>query len=216
MAVQIPNGAIVSIASGYVTADTVSAATNANPSVLTTSAAHGIATGAFFEWNSGWSRANSKIFRASGASGSTLSPEGFDTSSTTNFPAGGGVGNIREISGWTQIQQILSSSSSGGEQQFTTYQFLESDAERRIPTNKSASGLTFSVADDPTLAGYIALSAANDDRAQRAVRIVLPGGSIILYNAFVSLNKTPSLTVNELMAVEVTLSLLNEPTRYAV
>jgi hypothetical protein len=215
MAVSIPNGAIVSIASGYVAADTVSAASNANPSVLTTGAAHGITNGAFFEWNSGWSRANSKIFRASAASGSVLSPEGFDTSSTTNFTPGGGTGTIREISGWTQIQQILSSSSSGGEQQFTTYQFLEADSERRIPTNKSASGLTFSVADDPSLAGYIALSAANDDRASRAVRIVLPGGSIILYNAFISLNKTPSLTVNELMAVEVTLSLLNEPVRYA-
>jgi hypothetical protein len=215
MAVQVPNGSIISIASGYVAADTVSAVSNANPAVLTTSAAHGIATGAFFEWNSGWSRANSRIFRASAASGSVLSPEGFDTSSTTNFPAGGGTGTVREISGWTQIQQILSSSSNGGEQQFTTYQFLEADAERRIPTNKSAAGLTFSIADDAALAGYIALSAANDDRQQRAIRVVLPSGSIILYNAYVSLNKTPSLTVNEIMAVQVTLSLLNEPVRYA-
>ena len=194
----------------------MTAVSNANPAVLTTGAAHGITSGAFFEWNSGWSRANSKIFRAASASGSVLSAEGFDTSSLANYPAGGGVGTVREISGWTQVQQILSSSSNGGEQQFTTYQFLEADAERRIPTNKSASGLTFTVADDPALAGYIALSAANDDRAPRAVRIALPGGSIILYNAFISLNKTPSLTVNELMAVEVTLSLLNEPTRYAV
>lgn len=215
MSVSVPNGSIVSIASGYVAADTVSAASNASPSVLTTSAAHGISNGGFFEFNSGWSKANGRIFRASAASGSAISPEGLDTSSTTLFPAGGGAGTIREISGWTQIQQILSSNSNGGEQQFTTYQFLEADAERRIPTNKSAFGLTFSIADDPTLAGYIALAAANDDRLQRAIRVVLPSGSILLYNAYISLNKTPSLTVNEVMAVEATLSLLNEPTRYA-
>ena len=94
------------------------------------------------------------------------------------------------------------------------YQLLEADAQKRIPTFKSAAGLTLSIADDPSLAGYIACSAANDDRAQRAVKITLPNGSILLYNAYISLNKTPSLTVNEIMACEVTLSLLAEPVRY--
>ena len=92
---------------------------------------------------------------------------------------------------------------------------LEADAQKRIPTFKSAAGLTFSVADDPTLAGYVLASTANDDRLPRAVRITLPSGATIFYNAYISLNKTPSLTVNQIMAVEVTLSLLAEPVRYA-
>ena len=37
---------------------------------------------------------------------------------------------------------------------------------------------------------------------------------MIYYNAYISMNKTPSLSVNELMAVEVTLSLLAEVVRY--
>lgn len=215
MAVQIPNGSIIAMASGYEAAVTVTAATNANPSVMTTGTAHGITNGEFFEFTSGWSRATDRIFRASGASGSTISPEGLNTTSTTAYPAGSGAGAIREISGFTQIQQILQSDSSGGEQQFLEYQFLEGDASRRIPTTKSASGLTFQIADDPTLAGYIALAVANDDRLPRAVRVTLPSGSLILYNAFISLNVTPSLTVNELMAVTATLSLLGAPVRYA-
>ncbi|MGH8430340.1 MAG: phage tail tube protein [Solimonas sp.] len=48
----------------------------------------------------------------------------------------------------------------------------------------------------------------------RAVKVTLPDGSVILYNAYISLNKTPSLTVNELMACQVTLSLLAETVRY--
>lgn len=92
---------------------------------------------------------------------------------------------------------------------------MEGDSQKRIPTFKNAAGLTFSVADDPTQAGYQLASAANDDRLPRAVRITLPSGSIILYNAYISLNKTPSLTVNEIMACQVTLSLLAEPVRYA-
>ena len=92
---------------------------------------------------------------------------------------------------------------------------MESDAQKRIPTTKSAAGISFSVADDPALAGYILASAANDDRLPRAVRITLPSGAKLFYNAYISLNKTPSLSVNEIMAVEVTLSLKAEPNRYA-
>jgi hypothetical protein len=71
------------------------------------------------------------------------------------------------------------------------------------------------VADDPTLAGYIIAQTANDDRLPRAIRITLSNGAILLYNAYVSLSPIPSLTVNEVMSSQVTLSLLAEPTRYA-
>lgn len=171
-------------------------------------------TGDFVEVTSAWSRLTNKIVRLSSASGTGFSLEGIDTTLTTIYPAAGGVGTARKVSGWTQLSQILSSSSSGGEQQFLEYQLLEGDAQKRIPTVKSAAGLTFSVADDPTLAGYILASVANDDRLPRAVRITLPSGAVLVYNAYISLNKTPTMTVNEIMSVEVTLSLLAEPVRY--
>lgn len=215
MAVQLPNGAVVAIASGYGATKSMSVLSNANPAVATLEASHGITDSDFLEVTSGWSRLTDKIVKAGTVSTNDVPLLGIDTSLTGIYPTGSGVGSIREITGWTQLSQILTSGSSGGEQQFLEYQFLESDSNKRIPTTKSASGLTFSVADDPTLAGYVLASQANDDRLARAVRVTLPGGAIILYNAFISLNKTPSLTVNELMAVEVTLSLLAEPVRYA-
>lgn len=214
MAVSLPNGALVAIASGYGSNLTVSAITNANPAVAT-STGHGLANGDFVEVTSGWSRLTSKVVRVSGVTANTFELEGIDTTSTTIYPASGGTGTVRKISGWTQLSQILSSSSSGGEQQFLEYQFLESDAQKRIPTFKNAAGLSMSIADDPTLPGYQLASTANDDRNPRAVRITLPNNSKILYNAYISLDKTPSLTVNNIMACEVTLSLLAEVVRYA-
>lgn len=214
MAVSLPNGALVAIASGYGTPITVSALTNADPAVAT-AAAHGLSDADYIEVTSGWSRLTDKIVRVDNSTTGTFEMEGYDTSSTSIYPAGSGTGTVREITGWTQLSQILSSNSNGGEQQFLEYQFLESDAQKRIPTFKSAAGLNFSIADDPSLAGYQLVETANDDRLKRAVRVTLPSGAIILYNAFISLNKTPSLTVNEIMACEVTLSLLNEPVRYA-
>lgn len=214
MSVSLPNGSIVAIASSYGTAKTVTAITNASPGVVS-AAAHGLADGAYIEVTSGWSRLNNKVVRVDAPTTGTFALEGIDTTSTQRYPAGSGTGSVREVTGFTQLAQIVGSTSEGGEQQFTTYQFLEADSEVRIPTNKSAAGITFTVADDPTLAGYIVAQAANDDRLPRAIRVTLPNGSVLLYNAYVSLSPTPSLTVNEIMTVEVTLSLLAEPVRYA-
>lgn len=213
MAVTLPNGALVAIASGYGSVLTMTVLTNASPAVATVTA-HGFANGDFVEITSGWSRLDQKVVRINGVTANTFNLENIDTTLTSIYPAGTGIGSVRRVTGYTQLSQILTSSSSGGEQQFLEYQFLESDAQRRIPTFKSASGLTFSVADDATLPGYILASAANDDRLKRAIRITLPSTSILSYNGFISINKTPSLSVNELMAVEATISLLAEPVRY--
>lgn len=213
MSISLPNGALVAIASGYGSALSVTALTNANPAVAT-SVAHGLTDGDIIEVTSGWSRLTNKIVKVDQLTVDTFLMMGIDASLTSIYPAASGVGSVRKITGWTQLSQILDSSSSGGEQQFLEYQLLEADAQKRIPTFKSAAGLTFSIADDPTLAGYILASTANDDRLPRAVRITLPNGSVIYYNAYISLNKTPSLTVNQIMACQATLSLLAEPVRY--
>jgi hypothetical protein len=215
MAVSLPNGAIVAIASAYGASKTMSALTNANPGVATLEAAHGVATGDYIEVTSGWSRLTNKIVKAGTVSTNDVPLSGIDTTLTSIYPALGGTGTVREITTWTQVAQVLTSQSQGGEQQFLTYQFLESDAEKRIPTTKSAGGWNISIADDATQAGYIELEKANDDRLPRALKITLPSGAVLVYNAYVSINKTPTLTVNEIMACEVTFSFLAEPTRYA-
>ena len=213
MSISLPNGALVSIASGYGSPLTVTSVTNANPAVAT-STAHGLANGDFIEITSGWSRLTSKVARVTGVTANTFNIEGIDSSLTSIYPSGSGIGTVRKVTGYTQLSQILSSSSSGGEQQFLEYQFLEGDAQKRIPTFKNAAGITFSVADDITQPGYQLATVANDDRLPRAVKIVLPSLSVISYNVYISLNNTPSLTVNEIMATELTLSLLAEVVRY--
>jgi hypothetical protein len=113
------------------------------------------------------------------------------------------------------VSQVLSTSSTGGEQRFLTYQFLEADNEVDIPTVKSGGGINFEIGDDPTLGGFTALVAANDDRVARALKVLLANGAILLYVGYVSINKTPSLEVNTLMRMAVTMRFLNEPVRYA-
>jgi hypothetical protein len=214
MAYSLPNGGVFAIASAYGSALTVTILTNANPAVAT-STAHGLTNGDFVEVTSGWANLTNQVVRVSGVTTNTFNLEGIDTSSTTRFPAGTGTGSVRKISTWTQLAQILTTATDGGEQQFTTYQPLESDREFRIPTNISAQGLTLGIGDDPTQPGYIAAVAAKKTRAQTALKFTLPTGSLILYNGIVGVNETPTTDANEVMKVTTTFSLNAQPVRYA-
>ncbi len=211
----LPNGSVVAIASTYDALDDISAITNASEAVATLEASHGVLQGDIVEITSGWAKLNGRIARAKTVSTNDVTLEGINTTSTTNYPAGSGVGSVRVVSAWTQISQILESTAAGGEQQFYNYQFLEdTDSERQIPTIRSARSLQFTVADDATLPHYAILDAADQDRIPRALRLTMPSGAVVFYNGYVSFNKTPTLTKNEAMALVVTLSLSAEPTRY--
>lgn len=214
MSVSVPNGALIAVAASYDAPVAITAISNASPAVAT-AAGHTFVAGDFVEITSGWSRLTSKIVRVLSVVASTsFTIEDYDTTDTGTYPTGGGAGSARAVDSWTQLSQILTSATSGGDQQFATYQFLESDIELQIPTIKSAQGFTLTVADDASQPGFQLAQVANNDRDPRAVRVTLPSGSIILYNAYVSLNPTPTLTVNQVMACQVTLSFLAEPVRY--
>ena len=211
---RLPDGAIVSLATTYDSAKTVSALTNATPGVAT-STAHGYADGDIIVMSSGWSNLNNRVVRVDGQTANTFEIEGIDTSSTTLFPTGSGTGTATEITAFTQITQIMGFATSGGDQQFATYSFLEQNFETQIPTIFSAQSITIDIADDPSLAGYIAIKAASDARAVRALKIAMPDGSTIYYNGYVSFNETPTVSKGQVMQVKATFSLLGKPTRYA-
>lgn len=214
MAVALPNGSLLYIGSAVAAAKTMTAVTNADPAVVT-SATHGYSDGDELIVTSGWSRLTGKTVRINVLTSNTYQLEGFDSTNTTVFAAGSGTGTTQKVTTWTQISQVLSTSSTGGEQRFLTYQFLEADTEVEIPTVKSGGGFNFEIGDDPSLPGFAALVDANDDRVARAFKVVLASGAILYYCGYVSINKTPTLEVNNLMRLSGSVRFLNEPVRYA-
>lgn len=215
MSAFIPNGSVVSIAASYGAAKVISAISNAAEAVATLEASHGVIVNDILEVTSGWEFLTGRIARAKTVATNDVTLEGIVTTSTTLFPAGTGIGSVREVLTWAQIPQILESNSDGGEQQYAEGQYLSAKRQFRKPTVKSAQGLTFRIADDPTLAIYATLQAADQDGLPRAVRVVLPNGGIIYYNTTVSFNSNPTLNVNQIMTVGVSLSFEADLTRYA-
>lgn len=213
MSVALPNGVTVALATAYATSLSVTAASNATECVLTVT--NTLAAGDFVEYTSGWSRANARIFRVKSPTGSNITLEGFDTSNTTQFPTGSGTGTIRKITTWTQLQQVMDFTSSGGDPQYQTYSFLEDDYDRQIPTTTSAQSIAIALADDPTLAGYQAMVAARNARTNTALKMALPQGGVILYNGIVAFDETPSMSKGNVMQVKGGYALQARPVRYA-
>jgi len=213
MAVKLPNGCTFSIQTGLGSALSVTAATNATECVLTVT--NTLSNGDYVVFNSGWSRANLRVFRVKNVSGTSVTLEGFDTSNTTLFPSGSGTGSIQKINGWTQITQVVDWTSSGGDPQYTTYSFLEMDYDIQVPTTTSAQTISFTLADDPTLAGYQAVRNAALTRTNNAVMGVFPDGSRILYNGIFAFDETPVMSKGNIMTVKGSIALQARPVRYA-
>lgn len=213
MSVKLPNGAVLAIATGLASADVISAITNATPAGVATWATAPTA-GDEIVITSGWSKLNGRVAVVGTITGFTAPLTGIDTSDTTRYPAAGGAGSSQKVTGWQQITQVLTLEASGGDQQFATYAFLESDDEFQIPTTRNPQSLALTIGDDTTLPHYALLEAADSDRLPRALRLTLPNGSKIYYNAYITLNQTPSLTKDSVMALSVTASMLAQPTRY--
>ncbi|MFV8603865.1 phage tail protein [Ralstonia pseudosolanacearum] len=215
MSVRLPNGTTFAIAASYGPDKAFTAITNAKPAKLS-GVAHGFAKGAILEVSSGWSRLDGRVARADAVTADAFALDGIDTTDTGTYPAGTGIGSVRPVLSFQQISQVLQSAASGGDQQFYNYSFLEDTGdEKQIPTIRSARSYTLTIADDPTLAHYALLEAADEDREPRAVQMKLSGGSPIYFRAYVSFSKVPTTTKNEAMAITVTLSLTGEVTRYA-
>ena len=216
MAITLSTGVSMQVAKTYAASIAVSTLTNASTAVATTASAHSIAVGEFFEITSGWGLLDKRVVRAgAGTTGSTLYLEGINTTDTSKYPAGTGVGSIRKISAWTALSQVKGLSASGGDMQFANVTAIDDVVAKQVPTIRNAVSMNIDVYDDPTLTWYVDVSAASDARSPYGLLMAFPNGSKLVANAYWSLQRVPSVTINEAMTSQISLSYAAEPVRYA-
>ncbi|WP_040263667.1 phage tail protein [Pseudomonas massiliensis] len=214
MAFTLPNGSTFDFAASAGTAVAITAITNANPAVAT-AAGHGLDDGDVIVITSGWSKLTGRTVRVTDVTADAFALEGINTTNTQRYPAGAGKGSLSQVLTWVQIPQITEVATSGGDQQFLTFGFLEDDDDRQIPTTKSPASMTLTVADDPTQPYVPVVEAADEDKEVRAQRLNLPNGDVILYNSIASITSTPTLSRNNLMTRAISLALQGRVTRYS-
>ncbi|WCO82127.1 tail tube protein [Pseudomonas phage vB_PpS_SYP] len=213
MAARLPNGSTVDFVKTYGDDITVTSISNAKPAVVT-AAAHGLVKGDIVVLTTGWLKLSGRGFRVGEVTVGTFELEGVDTTNTASYAVGVSAGTVKKAEEWVAISQITEVASSGGEQQFYQYGYLEEDEDRQIPTTKSPSTLTLTVADDPSQLYVSVVEEADELKEERLQRLNLVNGDIILYNSIASITNTPTLNRNQIMVRTITLAQQGRVSRY--
>ena len=213
MAFRLPNGSTFDFAEEYGPEVVVTGISN-EATAIVTAAGHGFAKDDIIVLTSGWLKLSGRGFKVGEVTADGFELLGVDTTSTLRYPSGVSAGVVRRVEKWVNIPQITEVASSGGEQQFYQFGFLEEDEDRQIPTTKSPSTLTLTVADDPDQPFVPVVEMADELKEQRLQRLNLVNNDIILYNSIASISNTPSLTRNQLMVRTITLAQQGRVTRY--
>jgi len=209
---QLPNNIAFAVASVFATAVSITAITNAVEAVAT--ATNTFAVGDFVEYTGGWSKANGRVFRLKAAAGTSFTLEGLDTSDTSLFPVGAGLGTVRKITTWAPITGVVSADIAGGDGKTVEVPLLDSDMPVMLPDGFTATTVTVTVADDKSLPHHAALKKISDGVALTCLRGLIPGGGVLLYAGYCSFNESPSLAKGSVMAVKAVFSLQNKVVRY--
>ncbi len=213
MAFNFPEGSRFQFSSTFAGAKTITALSNANPAVATCTS-HGYSTNDEILLSSGWEDATDTIYKVTSIDANSFSIQGLDTSSTSLFPAGTGIGSAYEVSAFADIPQVLTISSSGGDARYTDVQLLASRNAIKIPTGFNATTTTLTLAHDTTQAAYITMIGLSRVSTKVAFKVIGTGGTEYGYG-YMSVSEVPTRTANQVNAVSVAISYLGRTITYA-
>lgn len=212
---QVPTGSTFFIASTFAVSKTTTVVTNASEAVVTVTT-HGYTNGDIVEITSGWGRLNRRNFRIKSVTTDTFVLEGADTSSTSFYPVGTGLGSVRKITAFTQITTTMNPQSTGGDPKTVTYKFIESDVEYSINDGFTATSYTLELdADSIGSAGYTALKTLTEVQTDTSLKIVTRNGALIFQPCTVALNEAIRMQDGQINRVNVSFNGNNRLTRYA-
>lgn len=213
MSYYFPEGSKFQFSTTLAAAKTVTAASNANPAVLT-SVAHGYTTNDEFLFTSGWEDASNSIFKANVLTADTLGVLGLNTTNTTYFAAGSGIGSMQKISGWTDIPQVIGINTSGGDARFTTVTPLSARNALNIPTGFNASSMTLTLGHDPQNATYQTMLDLSRTLSKVAFKMILGGGGVTYGYGYMSVAETPQLSSGQVNQVQCAITILGRTISY--
>lgn len=213
MAYSLPEGSSQQFTNTFAAAKTVSAVTNANPAVATITG-HGYLTGDEVLFNSGWEDATDAIYKVEVVDANSVKLLGLDTSATSFFPAGTGIGTTQKATGWIVIPQVLTISSSGGDAKFTDVNPLAKRNGIKIPTGFNATSITLSLGYDAANANYKTMVGVSRTLSKVAFRQVLSGNSTQYGYGYLSVSEFPKLNNNQVNTVDAALAFLGKTMSY--
>jgi len=192
MSYFLPEGSKVFMSSGFASAVTVSALSNANPAVATATA-HGYANNDEILLTSGWEDADASVYKAASVAANTFQLGGFDTTDTTWFTPAGGTGSAQKVTGWTELTQWLTIDSNGGDAKTVNVDPISRRNSIVLPAGFNAVSMTLGFGFDQAQASQIAMIAASRGLQKRAFKMTIAGGMTGYFYGNISFNEVPKI-----------------------
>lgn len=210
----LPSGTILSIATAFAAAKTVSGISNAAEASVSCTA-HGYSVGDILQLYSGWGRLNRRAVRVKSQTTDAFVAELIDTTNTEFFPPGSGSGTVRKVTTFTQIPKYLNPTQSGGDPKNATVKFMDEDVEVNLNNGFNAISESFEIdADQFGSVSYNALRTLSDVQTDTILKKTLKNGALIFTPCTVSLNENPKLSDGSIMTNVVSINGNGRITRY--
>jgi hypothetical protein len=213
MSYFFPEGSKFYFSTTFASAKTITALTNADPAVAT-SVAHGYSDLDEILLSSGWEDATDTVFQVDQLTADTFEIEGLNSVDTNFYAAGTGTGTAQKISGWTEIPQVLTIATQGGDARFTTISPIARRNSINVPTGFNPTSISLTLGHDPANANYKTMLGISRALTKVAFKMVLSGGSVTYGYGYMSVSEAPSLNVNQANTVSAAISLLGRAISY--
>lgn len=207
MAYYYPEGSKVYFSNTFAAAKTVSTISNASPGVASATG-HGYSDLDPILLTSGWEDATDTVWEVDSLTADTFGVTGLDSTDTNWYAAGSGAGTAKKISGWTEIPQILTLSSSGGGPKYGTVEPLSRRNAIRTPIGFEPMSIDVTCGHDATNATWKDMLAITRTFSKVAIKIVIPGGGRLYgygnlaASEMVNLSKGNANTVNAALTLD--------------
>lgn len=215
MAYKFPDGASFQFSTTFAAAKTISAFTNANPGVAT-STSHGFSDDDELLLVSGWEDATDSVYRCDQLTADTFTLKNLDTTNTTFFPAGGGASStVQKVSSWQVIPQVLSIATAGGDARRATISPLSRRTPINVPLGLNPIDITLTIGHDASNAVYQSMLAISRALTKVAFKLVLADGSTTYGYGNMVVGSMPSMQSGRENQATVAINLLGRDVAYA-
>lgn len=156
-------------------------------------------------------QANELVVRVKAVSGTSFTLEGIDTTLFDTFT----TGSAQKITFGTSVTTATDISASGGESSFIPTTTIHAAQATQMPGTPTAAVYSFTNIWDISDAGLLAIKAASDAQAKRAVKFTFgTGGPIMCYNGYPSGQLLPGGQAQALVTTPTVITLAGTPTYY--
>ena len=214
MAYFFPEGSKFYFSQTFGAAKSVTALTNGNPAVAT-STAHAMVDGTEVLFTSGWEDATDTVYKIDQLTADTFELEGLNATDINFFPAGSGLGDAKVVSTWLEMPQVLGISTQGGDARFTTISPLAKRNDINVPTGFNAMSINVTLGHDPANANYQTMLDISRTLSKVAFKMVLSGGAVAYGYGYLSVSEAPQLNRNQANQVNAAITLLGRFISYA-